>query len=88
MREHVKAAARGRDAGGGGSGGTSNGGGASAAASSSSSAAAAAATGPAEGCVVGLAWVMSSSAVLAVLLSPGLLLLWDTKGGAGRGRVR
>ncbi|GIM02414.1 hypothetical protein Vretimale_7287, partial [Volvox reticuliferus] len=35
-----------------------------------------------EGAVAGLAWVMSSSAVLAVLLSPGLLLLWDTKGGA------
>ncbi|GFR52352.1 hypothetical protein Agub_g14896, partial [Astrephomene gubernaculifera] len=36
----------------------------------------------APGGVAGLAWVLSSPSVLAVLLTPGSLLLWDTKGGA------
>ncbi|GLI63491.1 hypothetical protein VaNZ11_006473, partial [Volvox africanus] len=87
VRDHIRTVARGRDVpgvsvssvgaaningsagGGGGPGGGAGGGGGGSAAVG-------------EGAVAGLAWVMSSAAVLAVLLSPGLLLLWDTKGGA------
>ncbi len=33
--------------------------------------------------VMGLAWVVQRSSVLAVLLAPATLLLWDTKGAYG-----
>jgi hypothetical protein len=31
-------------------------------------------------CVQGLAWVTSTPSILAVLLSPGLIMLWDCRG--------
>lgn len=34
--------------------------------------------------VMGLAWVVQRSSVLAVLLAPATLLLWDTKGEYGQ----
>ncbi|GLC70526.1 hypothetical protein PLESTF_000996000 [Pleodorina starrii] len=85
VKDHIRAVARGRDTaggpgggGGGGGGGASSGGGGGGGGIGGSGGGG----GGGEGGVAGLAWVMSSSAVLAVLLSPGLLLLWDTKGGA------
>lgn len=39
-----------------------------------------------EGCAIqGLAWVLARPGVLAIVIAPALLVLWDTKGGAGGG---
>jgi hypothetical protein len=40
-----------------------------------------------ECCIEGLAWVLPQPGALAVVVSPALLLIWDTTGGPPRGTL-